>query len=82
MKLVHMCLAGFLLGYVVVIICSSPTLRVSALIVAAVVRRRTVALCHRLRNKRLKAFEEISRIRWSSSRDPCVPATHSRYRSK
>jgi tight adherence protein B len=58
-KLVHMCLAGFLIGYAIGYMFLPSTLRVFSLVVALVGGAIPLLYVIRLRITRLKAFEEI-----------------------
>lgn len=58
-KLVHMCLAGFLLGYAAAYMFLPSTMRLYCMIVAAVVGAAPLLYVIRLRSTRLKSFEEV-----------------------
>ena len=58
-KLVHMCLAGFLLGYAGAYLFLPPKVRPYSMILAAVVGALPLVYVIRLRAIRLKAFEEV-----------------------
>jgi tight adherence protein B len=58
-KLVHLCLAGFLLGYGVSYMTLPSNMRFVCMIVAGIGGAAPLAYVVRLRNSRLKAFEEV-----------------------
>ena len=80
-KLVHLCLGGFIAGYAVGICFLQFDARVGACVSRLFGAGRLLYVL-RLRRARLKASKSSFRTRWSSSRVRCAPVMHFPCRSK